>query len=540
MSNLRQIEKVLSGLLIVAGLCFGDGTELRLALRNDPKTLNPLLVDEESGELVRYLTSGVLIRINRASQQAQPELALRWRWTDNNRTLILHLRPNLRFSDGASFTAADVVHTFTTLADSATGSPLADAFKTAKGTVKAAAQGPHLVALTFPSWIAGIERLLDQVPICSRTAPPSARVGLGPFTLAAHAAGSHLILKRNPNYWKRDGQGKQLPYLESIRFDIQSNRDIEALRFRRGELDAIRGLDPELFRQLKAGYKGLLLELGAGYDSEMLWFNQVASAPLPSPRKAWFRSREFRKAISLAINRHDLVRLAYDGYAEPAAGPYTAANVNFHNPAIRPDSQSIAEAKRLLKGSGFSWKGPELFDSGGNPVQFTLITNAGNKARARIASMIQQDLKPLGIGVKIVPLDFPSLIERITKTFSYDACLLGLVNVDADPSGQMNVWMSSGANHQWNPRQRTPETQWEAEIDKLMTLQAATPNAAERRALFYRVQEIIADQVPFIYLVAPKALAVAKPNLKGVSASPMRPHLLWNAEYLYFDAGNAR
>ena len=537
MNSLRLAVRTLGLLIIVTCLCLGEGSELRIAMRSDPRTTNPLLVDEEAGELVRYLTSGVLIRINRASQQAQPELALRWRWTDQNRMLVLHLRPDVRFSDGSAFTAADVVHTFTTLMDPGTNSPLADAFRTGKGPVKATATGSHVVALSFPSWIAGIERLLDQVPICPEGSTPSAKVGLGPFTLATHVAGSHVVLKRNPNYWKRDAHGKQLPYLQSIRLDIQSNRDVEALRFRRGELDAIRGLDAELFRQLKAGYKGSLLELGAGYDSEMLWFNQVASAPLPAARKAWYRTREFRKAVSLAINRADIVRLVYGGHAEAAAGPYTAANAAFYNPAIRPDPQSITEAKRLLAGAGFGWKGTELFDSNGSPVQFTVITNSGNKARARIASMIQQDLKPLGISVKIVSLDFPSLIERITKTFDYDACLLGLVNVDADPNGQMNVWMSSGANHQWNPRQRAPETPWEGEIDKLMKLQATTPNAAQRRSYFYRVQQIIADQAPFIYLVAPKSLAATKGNLKGVSPSPMRPHLLWNAEYLYFDGG---
>ena len=88
--------------------------------------------------------------------------------------------------------------------------------------------------------------------------------------------------------------------------------------------------------------------------------------------------------------------------------------------------------------------------------------------------MLQQDLAALGIKLNIVPLDFPSLIERISKSSQYEACLLGLVNVDLDPNEQMNVWLSSSANHQWNPNQKAPATAWEQEIDTLMRQQAST------------------------------------------------------------------
>ena len=127
-----------------------------------------------------------------------------------------------------------------------------------------------------------------------------------------------------------------------------------------------------------------------------------------------------------------------------------------------------AEARRKLASLGFKYSGSQLYDRHGNAVTFSLITNAGNKARARLAALIQEDLKEVGIQVNITTLDFPSLLERIGKTFDYDACLLGLVNVDPDPNAQMNVCVSSAANHQWNPNQKVPATPWEAEIDKLM------------------------------------------------------------------------
>src|ERR1019366_3239175 len=141
----------------------------------------------------------------------------------------------------------------------------------------------------------------------------------------------------------------------------------------------------------------------------------------------------------------------------------------------------VASSRRRLESEGFRTRSGLLYDRDGHPVEFSVITNAGNRNRERIASMIQQDLKAIGIHLNVVTLDFPSLIERITKTFDYESCLLGLTNLDLDPSAQMNVWLSSAANHQWNPNQKQPATAWEAEIDKLMRAQAAETRAGARK-----------------------------------------------------------
>lgn len=176
-------------------------------------------------------------------------------------------------------------------------------------------------------------------------------------------------------------------------------------------------------------------------------------------------------------------------------------------------------------------------DPSGVPVEFSLVTNV-NKTRERIAAMIQQDLARVGIRMNIVPLDFPSLIDRITRTFEYDACLLVLTNVEIDPNGQMNVWMSSAATHQWNPSQKTPATPWEAEIDKLMRAQAsAAADAGKRKSYFDRVQKIAVEQMPFLYLVNRHALSAAAAGLGNLKPSVLQPHLYWNAEELYWESG---
>ena len=155
-------------------------------------------------------------------------------------------------------------------------------------------------------------------------------------------------------------------------------------------------------------------------------------------------------------------------------------------------------ALKALQSEGFRLENGSLKDHEGNAVMFSIITNSGNKYRERMAALIQDDLQKIGIRVNVVTLDFPSLIERMTQTFDYEAILLGLTNVDLDPNTQMNVWLSSSENHQWNPQQKAPETAWEAEIDKLMRIQASSADAKKRKESFDRVQEIVVEQSPFI------------------------------------------
>jgi peptide/nickel transport system substrate-binding protein len=175
-----------------------------------------------------------------------------------------------------------------------------------------------------------------------------------------------------------------------------------------------------------------------------------------------------------------------------------------------------------------------LYDASGHAVEFSLITNSGNETREKIAAMLQQDLAAIGIKLNIVTLDFQSLIERITSSLNYEACLLGLRRVELDPNAQMNVWLSSGPNHLFNPGQKTPATPWEAEIDKLMREQTSQLDRARRKVCFDRVQQIAAEQQPFIYLVNPNSLSAVARSLKNTSPTPLPPQLVWNAEFLTF------
>jgi peptide/nickel transport system substrate-binding protein len=161
-----------------------------------------------------------------------------------------------------------------------------------------------------------------------------------------------------------------------------------------------------------------------------------------------------------------------------------------------------------------------------------MITNAGNKLHERMLALIQQDLARFGIQLNVLTLDFPSLIERISRTFNYEAVLMAFTNLDLDPSGQMNIWVSSAANHQWNPNEKTPATAWEAEIDKLMAAQSGSEDRAKRKLYFDRVQQIVADQAPMLFLVNPNALAAVSGSVKNVTPAALRPQIYWNVEHL--------
>jgi peptide/nickel transport system substrate-binding protein len=508
------------------------GGELHFCLHGEPKTFNPVLVDDEASENIRYLTGGVLIRLNRQSQALESALATSWTISHDRRTITFRLRKGVRFSDGTPFRSEDVAYTMRLLMDPETHSPTGDAFRSGEGTVQVETPAPDVAVITFPAPIAGLERLFDQVAILSSHSPKKEMAVLGPFLVADYKAGSYVLLQKNPNYWKHDAQGHALPYIDSVRLDIQRNRDIELLRFRRGELQLINRLEAEQFDRLQHENPAVTRNAGTGLDAEELWFNQSPAAPLPEHKKAWFRTKEFRKAISMAINRADLCRIVYSGYAKPAYGPVSPSNHFWFNASLEEEKYDPQGALRLLTQAGFRSEPDTLKDWAGNRVEFTLVTNSGNAAREKMASMIQQDLSRIGIKVNVVTLDFPSLIERMTRTFDYEACILGLVNTDLDPNSQMTVWLSSGENHQWNPGQTTPATPWEAEIDKLMREQAAAPREKERKARFDRVQQIVAEQQPFIYLVNKDVLVAVSSSVVGAAPVALNPPGFWNVETL--------
>ena len=297
------------------------GGELRFCLQGEPKTFNPLLVEDDPSEVVRYLTGGVLIRVNRSTQEVEPELAASWKIDKDGKRITFQVRPGISFSDGTPFTAEDVAATMRMVMDPKLHAPVGDAFRSAGAAVDISVPGPQRITLTFSSTVAGMERLFDQIAIISSKSPRKEAAVLGPFYVADYQPGSEVLLKKNPHYWKRDAQGRALPYLDAIRLSIQQNRTMEMVRFARGELHLINSVAPDNFEKLAVASPSAVADIGPGLESELMWFNQAPRAPLPEFKKAWFRSTAFRRAILEAVHRDDLCRVVYHGHATPAVGP---------------------------------------------------------------------------------------------------------------------------------------------------------------------------------------------------------------------------
>lgn len=508
------------------------GGELRFCLRSEPKTLNPLQANDDASETVRYLTGGVLVRVNRVTQKIQPEIATEWSISDGGKRVRFKLRQGLRYSDGTPFSAEDVAYTMQQLMDPALHSSTGDAFRSGEGAVTTRVVSPNVIDIIFPAPVANVISLFDTVAIVSSKSPLKEMAGLGPFYVAEHKPGAYLLLKRNPYYWKKDSSGRQLPYLDAVRLEIEQNRDIEALRYQRGEIHLINSVTPAVFEKLSGDKAGLVRDTGTSTDTEQLWFNQVPTSPIPAYKRTWFASTAFRQAISEAINRDDLARIVYHEHAHAAVSITPTTNAQWFNASLKPHAFDPEAALRRLQQEGFHLDNNVLRDRDGNAVEFSVVTNAGNKPRENMAAMIQQDLEKIGIKMNVVTLDFNALLERISQTYNYEACLLGFINADLDPNSQMTIWLSSGDDHQWNPKQKSPATAWEAEIDRLMRAQASSMDQHKRKEYWEKVQKIVWEQEPFIYLINKDALVAISPAVKNAQPSVFRPQAYWNIEEL--------
>jgi peptide/nickel transport system substrate-binding protein len=537
MHSSARVALMVAGMLALAAVhvpCQGTPRqpgELAFAIHYDPKTLDPAKVDDQASELVRYLTGGVLLRVNRQTQEAEPQLAESFYLSPEGTLIVFKLRPWLQFSDGSALTSADVAWSLRRVLAPATQSLVADEFLLPAEIVIDTPDN-RTVRMHLPKRVIGVSRIFDEIAIEPANRPSEGRITAGPFTVAEYKRGQYVRLLRNPHYWRRDPTGTSLPYAGSLRLDTMNNREQEVSEFLRGDYDFIAGLSPEYFAILAKKSPQTVHDLGASLNTEQLWFNQATAAPLPEFEKAWFRNPAFRTAVSQAIHRADLARIAYDGHATPAFGFVSPANKAWHNSNLKYPRESVADANRVLAQAGFHRSGTQLYDAAGNAVRFSIVTNTGNDERQKMAAMVQQDLAVLGMQVTIVALDFPALIDRLMHKQDYEACLLGVANAEPDPSSMMNMWLSSSPNHQWNPSQKSPATPWEAEIDRQMQLQASTPVEQVRKGAVDRVQQIVADQQPFIYLVYPNVLHAISPRLRGVDDSILSPGPLSRIEFI--------
>ena len=537
-----------------------SGGQLVVIERAEPRTLNPVIAIDSPSKDVVWRMMADLIHINRETQHSEPALARSWTVSPDGRRFTLSLRRGVRFSNGDAFDADDVLFSFQVYLDEKVASPQRDLLivggqpiglrKLDQFTVQVDLAEPYAVAERLFDSIAMLPRHVLETPYkegrltqaWALGTAAQAFAGLGPFRFKDHQPGQQITLERNPFYWKTDRAGNHLPYLDRLVFLFVPSEDAQAVRFQSGEANVTTRLSATNFDVLSRdqGNRNYeLIDRGPGLDYTFLFFNQnnlAEKGPAAIARKqTWFRQLAFRQAVSLAIDREGIVRLVYRGRATPLWGHVPPGNKLWVNQSLPKPARSVGRARQLLRTAGFSWNaGGALLDKEGQAVEFTIVTSTGNTERIQIATIIQDDLKQLGMRVGVVTLELRALLDRLVMTSDYEACVLGLGGGDGDPYSEMNVWLSSGGTHLWNLGEREPATPWEAEIDMLMRRQLAVRDVQLRKRLYDRVQELVAQNLPIISLVSPSVLAGVTKGLGNLRPTIFDHHALWNVDELFW------
>jgi peptide/nickel transport system substrate-binding protein len=532
------------------------GGELIASTRGDPPSYNRFVSIHPGTDLVSLLTQAPLVRVNRATDQLEPWLAERWSSSADGLTYTLTLRPAV-FSDNVPFTSADVLFSFAAAYDPGVNSVLRDSLLVNGQPLKAAAPDAGTVVITFPEPFAPGLRLLDNLPILPRhrlsaplasatfaaawtpATPLDDLAGLGPFVLAEHVSAQRLVFRRNPHYFRHDAAGTQLPYLDTLTVMIVPTQNTEAMRLQAGAVDLIangelRPTEYEAFRKLEAAGRLRLYPIGLSLDDDFLWFN-LAEPPPPGSGRELLAQKAFRQAISLAIDRQAIANIVYLGNAVPILGPISPGNTTWYSadsPGPRHDQPA---ARALLSGLGLADRdGDGLLERpDGRAVRFSMLAQAGH-LRSQVASMIGTQLRAVGIGVDVVALDGQAMLGHL-QAGDYDSIYHGLQASSTDPALNMDFWLSSGSNHIWNPRQTRPSS-WEKRIDDLMQQQAREPLLVDRQRAFGEVQRIMREELPAIFVVAPRVTVATTRRVLNATPVLQLPQLLWSADTLAVSA----
>ena len=529
------------------------GGTLTSSLRSEPKTFNRIVDRNVPVELYSIMTGSKLVRFNRATQEVEPGLAEKWSVSPDNLTYTLNLREGVTWSDGTPFTSADVLFSFQAIYDPRVESLLASSLKINGKPLVVTAPDPRTVVVTLPGTFGPGIALLDNVYLAAKhkyeaalkagtfvqamavATPPADLVSLGPFKLTTYAPGQRLVFDRNPRYWKKDEAGVQLPYLDQVIYEIVPDQNAELVRLQSGQFDVlqqqIRPEDIATLRPLEQQGKLKLIELGVGADPDSFFFNLNSSYWAKDPRRDWITRKEFRHAISHAIDREAFANSVFLGAGVPIWGPLTPGNQKWFSPNLPRYGYSLDRAREILAGLGLVNRDQDewLEDSKGTEAQFNIIAYRGNSSVERGAAIIRDELKKLGIRVDVVLLEQGALIQRMVKG-DFESINFVFTQSNLDPAMNSDFWLSSGSAHVWNMGQAKPATDWEKQIDDLMVTVMNSVDQAERKKTFDQIQKVFADQLPVLYFVAPRLYMGVSSRVGGLTPSILRPQLLWNVE----------
>ena len=536
------------------------------------KTFNPIMSNETSSNDVIAQMFVSLTDIDYRTQEDIPVLARSWEFSDGGRTVTYHLRRGARFSDGHPITSDDVKFCFDVVMDPALHPSMQDGLAMDVGGKRLpftySAPDSYTFVVTAPasdalilSHVANVrilpKHILESAAKTGRFAssyttatPPESLVTSGPWRLKSHLENQQTVLTRNPYWLGVDAKGRRLPYLDEIVFRVAKDQDVAAQMFHAGELDGLDNVKAEDYKKYTAEQKEkdfVLYDTGPSFNTNFLWFNlnrvrkpekgKKLGGPKAEPYKyAWFSNRDFRRAVSMAVDRDAIIRGPFYGYGEKGWAIFTSGNPRWYDSTLTAPDLDPEGAKRLLDQIGLKDRNGDGVreDASGHDVAFTLIYNGDNKLRQAIGTLLQDDLAKVGIKLTPSGLDFNTLVTKTRNEYDYDACLLGLGSaVPSDPGMGPNFWKSSGLTHYWDVGQPRPDTPAEARIDSLFQVCVGTTDLAARKAAYRQMAQILNEECFVVWLPTIDLKIPVRNRFGNVHPSPMPHRILWNSAVLF-------
>jgi peptide/nickel transport system substrate-binding protein len=482
------------------------GDTLLMGSIGEPSNLLPVLASDSASGDIHGLVYNGLLRYDK-NLQVEGDLAETWEISPDNLTITFHLRKDVRWHDGQPFTAADALFTYRLLIDPQVPTAYAERYRQ---VVRAEAPDPYTFRVTYAkplasalvSWMFPVhpKHLLEGVDV---TQSPLVRapVGTGPYRFVEWVPGEKVVLEANPDYY----EGK--PYIHRVVYRIIPDPSTMFLEMRNGGLDLmsltplqyVRQTDTPAFRRMFVKYHY------PDFSYTYLGFNL---------RRPLFKDLRVRRALAHAVNKQELVDGVLLGLGVAATGPYKPGSWAY-NPDVRRYPYDPDLARRMLEEAGWSDSdGDGIREKNGRRFSFTIVTNQGNDQRIKAGEIIQRRFREVGVEVKLRVIEWASFLKEFINPGNFDATILAWTTVP-DPDAY-NVWHSSKTG--------IGELNFvgfkNAEVDRLLEDGRRTLDRSERKAVYDRFQEILAEQQPYIFLYVPEALPAVARRFHGIDPAP--------------------
>ncbi|MDR1146498.1 MAG: ABC transporter substrate-binding protein [Verrucomicrobiales bacterium] len=532
----------------------------------EPTSFNPLVLqDATSAEIAGYMLAG-LVDMDWVTQEVIPGLAKSWEISADKLAYTFHLRRGVKWSDGAPFTADDVIFTFDCIFDPRYPNRNSQQFTINEQPLRYEKVDDYTVRFTTPDLYApflndiGVAilpkhcleaayrdgSLQKQWTVATGINNPSSMAGTGPFKILSYRPGDRLLMVPNPHYWRADADGQRLPYIDLYVAKFVKDNNAVLVNFCTGQTEAssIPPTDLGWVERAAQTYHFSIDPQGPATSIGFIWFNQHPGQNkkgepfLPPYKLRWFQDARFRQAVSYGFNRQGIVSGVYFGRATELHSIISEGNLKWYNPDVPRFEYAPAKAAALLAEMGLRKDADgALRDTDGHAVEFEVLVPSSSVTAPQIMTSFKEDLRALGIGVKISYIDFGTMLAR-ADAFDYEAGIMGFTG-GGDPSGGKAIYKSNGPMHLWYPGQPQPATPWEARIDELMDLQERTFDPKERKALVDEMQDIFAVQRPLIFLVTQNTYLGLKNKWRNTKRD-LNGYLVFKLEEIWADEPAAR